>query len=168
MPLIHSHTINKTSSCNTSIWFVSDCKCSTLGLHPWASHLQIRYKSHGCVITITYIYIIFIISIHIFILFCIYAVALASPFTLLIGYYHSVLLRDTNADMLSLDMCTKHLFSANDQSIISTGHSVHHRNWLLLEHVRHMNAKAFSTFCELVKKLWPEIGLQLISGMLIT
>ena len=89
---------------------------------------------------------------------------MASPFTLLIGYYHSVLLRNTNADLLSPVMTTKHLLNANDQSLISTGHSVHHRNWLLLEHVRHMDKEAFSKFCELIQNLWPEVGSQLIAG----
>ena len=92
---------------------------------------------------------------------------MASPFTLLIGYYHGVLLRNTNADLLSLDMCTKHLLNANNQSLISTGYSVHHRNWLLLEHVRHLDKEAFSTFCELVQNLWPEVGLQLNTGMYV-
>ena len=52
VPLIRSHTI-KQSSCSTSIWFVSDCKCSALRLCPQVSRSQIRYKPHGCVITIT-------------------------------------------------------------------------------------------------------------------
>ena len=72
------------------------------------------------------------------------------------------MLRDTNADLLSLDMYIKHLLDANGQDLISTGYSVHHRNWLLLEHVRHLDKEAF---CELVRNLWPEVGLQLITGM---
>ena len=53
-PLICSCTI-KQNSCNISIQFGLICKCFALALHPWALHLQIRYKPHACVITITYI-----------------------------------------------------------------------------------------------------------------
>ena len=91
-------------------------------------------------------------------------VAMASPLTLLIGYYHGVLLRDINADLLLDDMCSECLLNVHDKSLISTGHNVHHRNWLLLEHVRHIDTKAFSAFCKLVLNLWPEIGSQLITG----
>ena len=92
---------------------------------------------------------------------------MALPLTLLIGYYHGVLLRDINTDSLFDDMCSNCLLDVNDQSLISAGHSVHHRNWLLLEHIRHMDAKAFTVFCELVQNIWPLIGSQLITGMYI-
>ena len=95
----------------------------------------------------------------------IHAIAMASPRTLLIGYYHGVLLRDINADSLVDDMCSSCLLSTCDKNIISAGHSVHHRNWLLLEHVRHMEAKTYLAFCELVLSLWPEVGSQLIIGI---
>ena len=90
---------------------------------------------------------------------------MALPLTLLIGYYHGVLLRDINTDSLFDDMFSNCLLNVNDQSLISAGHSVHHRNWLLLEHIRHMDAKAFIVFCELVQNIWPLIGSQLITGM---
>ena len=48
MPLVHSHSI-KQSSCNTSIWFISDLQT----LHSQVLLLQIRYKPHGCIITVT-------------------------------------------------------------------------------------------------------------------
>ena len=44
-----AHTLLIQSSWNTHLI----CKYSTLRLHPWTSHLQIRYKPHGCVTTIT-------------------------------------------------------------------------------------------------------------------
>ena len=91
--------------------------------------------------------------------------AMVSTSTLLIGYYHGLLLRDINADSLLDDMCTEGLLSSRDHNLISTGHSVHQRNWLLLEHVRHMDKQMFLTFCKLVLGLWPKIGSQLITGM---
>jgi len=94
-----------------------------------------------------------------------HTIAKASPLTILIGYYHGVLLRDINADSLFNDMCSGYLLNSHDQSVISTGHSVHYRNWLLLEHIRYMETKAFLEFCKLVQSLWPEIGSQLITGM---
>ena len=95
----------------------------------------------------------------------IHTIAMASPQTLLIGYYHGVLLRDINVDSLVDDMCSSCLLSTCDKKIISGGYSVHHRNWLLLEHVRHMEIKAYLMFCKLILSLWPEIGSQLITGM---
>ena len=90
---------------------------------------------------------------------------MASPLTLLIGYYHGVLLKDINADSLFDEMCSQCLLNAHEQSVISAGHSVHHRNWLILEHVRCMDTKVFLAFCKLVQKLWPLVGSQLIAGM---
>ena len=92
---------------------------------------------------------------------------MASPLTLLIGYYYGVLLRDTNADSLLDDMSSECLLSVADQSLISAGHSVHYRNCLLLEHIRHMDTKLFLVFCELVQNIWPSVGSQLITGMYI-
>lgn len=106
--------------------------------------------------------------VHMYVMFFLHAIAIASPLTLLIGYYHGVLLRDINAESLFDDMCSKHLLSGNDQSLISAGHSVHHRNWLLLEHVRHMNTEAFLAFCKLMQRLSLAVGSQLITGMLHT
>ena len=51
VPLIRSCTI-KQSSCNASIQFISDLQT----LRPRVEHLQIRYKPHGCVITVTCIH----------------------------------------------------------------------------------------------------------------
>ena len=92
---------------------------------------------------------------------------MASPLTLLIAYSHGVLLRDIAADSLFNDICSKHLLDINDQTIICAGHSVHHRNLLLLEYVRHMGTKEFLAFCVIVQNVWPEVGTQLITGMYI-
>ena len=105
-------------------------------------------------------YVLWLNVIHCICLF-IHIVAMASPLTLLIGYYHGVLLRDINADLLIHDMCSKCLLDVHDQSLISAGHSVHHRNCLLLERIRHMDKQAFSAFCNLV----PEVGSQLITAV---
>jgi len=87
--------------------------------------------------------------------------------TLLIGYYHGLLLRDIDADLLTDHMCSTGLLSVHEQTVIFSGHTVHHRNWLLLECVRHMDLQLLPTFCELVLEEWPEIGSQLITGSYI-
>ena len=90
-----------------------------------------------------------------------------STTTLLIGYYHGLLLRSIDADMLTDKMCSVGLLTAHEQFVISSGHSVYQKNQLLLYHVQHMNVQALLTFCELVQDLWPQIGSQLITGMYI-
>ena len=87
-----------------------------------------------------------------------------STTTLLIGYYHGLLLRSIDADMLTDKMCSVWVLTANEQMVISSGHSVYQKNWLLLYHVQHMGTQALSTFCELVQEIWPQIGSQLITG----
>ena len=84
--------------------------------------------------------------------------------TLLIGYYHGLLLRDIDADMLTDKMCSSGLLAADEQNFISSGHTVHHRNWLLLEHVRQIDLEALLKFCDLLHEEWPEISSQLIAG----
>ena len=88
-----------------------------------------------------------------------------SSSTLLISYYHGLLLRDTNADLLIGDLYYGGLLSAHEQNVILSGHSLHYRNWLLLEHVRHMDSSSLMIFSKLVKDLWPQIGIQLVKGM---
>ena len=92
---------------------------------------------------------------------------MASPLTLLIGYYHGALLSEIEAeDSLLDDMCSRHLLNSHERSLIAAGNSIHQRNWLLLEHVRHTKEKeVFLEFCELVQSLWPGIGSQLITGV---
>ena len=90
-----------------------------------------------------------------------------STSTLLIGYYHGLLLRDTNADSLIGDLYSTGLLTVEELNVILCSHSSHHRNWLLLEHVRHMDSQAVLTFSRLVKNVWPQIGMQLITGTFI-
>ena len=84
--------------------------------------------------------------------------------TLLIGYYHGLLLRSIDADMLTDAMCSAGLLPAHKQIIISSGHSVYQKNKLLLRHVQHMDVQDLVTFCKLVQEIWPQIGSQLIAG----
>ena len=91
-----------------------------------------------------------------------------STSTVLIGYYHGLLLRDTNADLLISHLYHNELLLTHEQeSNILSGHSLHHRNWLLLEHVRHMNPSSLMIFSKLVNDLWPQIGIQLVTGIVM-
>ena len=81
--------------------------------------------------------------------------------TLLIGYYHGLLLRDIDADK----MCSTRLLTDHQQTVISSGHTVYHRNWLMLEYVRQLDLESLLKFCELLQEEWPQIGTQLIIGM---
>ena len=74
-------------------------------------------------------------------------------------------MRDINADFLLDKMSSNGLLAAHDQELILTGQSMHHRNWLLLEHVRHMKMESLMKFCKLVQESYPQIGLQLVTGM---
>jgi len=95
-----------------------------------------------------------------------YLVGAVSIPTLLIGYYHGLLLRDNDADLLTDQMCSTGLLSVHEQTIISSGHTIHHRNWLLLECVQHIHPYyLLLEFCKLLQEEWPEIGSQLISGI---
>ena len=88
--------------------------------------------------------------------------------TLLIGYFHGLLLRDIDdPDLLTGKIYSSGLITAGEQSVISSGCSAHHRSWLLLEHVRHMDLEILLEFCKLVQEQWPEIGSQLIKGTYI-
>ena len=84
--------------------------------------------------------------------------------TLLIGYYRGLLLRSIDADLLTDKMCSIGVLTSQDQLVISSGHSIYQKNWLLLEHVQHMDMQVLLTFCELVQEIWPQIGSQLIAG----
>ena len=83
---------------------------------------------------------------------------------ILIGYYHGLLLRDIDADLLVGEMLSLKLVNPHEHNLILSGHSLHQRNWLLLEHVRYLDSQSLKVFSELVCKVWPEIGLQLITG----
>ena len=84
--------------------------------------------------------------------------------TLLIGYYHGLLLKDIDVDLLTDKMCSTGLLTGDEKSLISSGHTIHHRNWLLLEHVRHFELQLLLEFCNLLKEEWVEIGSQLTAG----
>ena len=90
--------------------------------------------------------------------------AVSTP-TLLIAYYHGLLLRDIDADQLTDKMCSTGLLTYQ-QIVISSGHTVHHRNWLLLEYVRQLDLESLLKFCKLLQEECPEIGTQLIMGKL--
>ena len=85
--------------------------------------------------------------------------------TLLIGYYHGLLLRDIHADSLIGDLIFTRLLSTQELNMILSAHSCHHRNWLLLECARHFDSQALLTFSKLIKDVWPQIGTQLIIGV---
>ena len=88
-----------------------------------------------------------------------------SSHTLLIGYYHGLLLRDIDADLLTEEMCSAGLLTVDEQLFIFSGYSVCHRNWLLLEYIRHKDQIFLSEFCELVQEKCPEISSQLNTGI---
>ena len=86
---------------------------------------------------------------------------------LLIGYYHGLLMRNINVDLLADKMCSVRLLTTHESNIISFGNSIHHRNWMLLEQVRHFDVHALIIFCELVQEIWPQIGSQLFTGIYV-
>ena len=92
-------------------------------------------------------------------------IGMLSTSTLLIGYYHGLLLRDTSAESLVGDLFSTGLLSGQELSVILSSHSSHHRIRLLLEHVRCMDSQALMKFSELVKVVWPQIGMQLVAGI---
>ena len=95
-----------------------------------------------------------------------YCTGLISSSTLLIGYYHIILLRDINADMLLDKMCTNGFITPHDRELILAGHSIHQQKLLLLEHVRHMEMQKLVKFCEFVKETSLRAGLQLKAGII--
>ena len=73
-------------------------------------------------------------------------------------------MRSIDADLLIDKMCSVGLLNIHDQKFISSGHSVHQKNQLLLNHIHHMEIQALLAFCKLVQETWPQIGSQLIAG----
>ena len=88
-----------------------------------------------------------------------------SASTLLIDYYHDLLLRDINADALIVDLYSFGLLSVQELNTVLSGCSTHHRTWLLLKHVWHFDSQNLLVFSELVRDRWPQIGMQLVTGM---
>ena len=87
------------------------------------------------------------------------------PSTLLISYYHSLLMRDIDPCVVMDKMCSNDLLAPRDQGTILSGYSVYQRSWLLLEHVRHMEMQVLVKFCEFVQEVLPQVGVQLVAGM---
>ena len=100
---------------------------------------------------------------YLIVIFCMLGFLPAS--TLVIGYYHGLLLRDINADSLIVTLYSTGLLTTQELNVILFGQSLHQRNLLLLDCVRHMDSKALLTFSELVKDAWPQISMQLITGI---
>ena len=96
--------------------------------------------------------------------FTVHVAAILSS-TLLIGYYHGLLLKYIDSNFLVNKMYFNGLLTACEEEHISTGHSVHQRNRLLLEYVRHMQTVTLKIFCEYVQETIPRVGSQLIKGM---
>ena len=103
---------------------------------------------------------------HLHNLTLLYVVMMTSQ-ALLMTYYHDLLLSGVNADLLTNQMCSTQLLTGQEEAIISSGHSIHERNKMLLEYTRHMDIQAFISFCKLVQGTWPEIGTQLLTGVYI-
>ena len=87
------------------------------------------------------------------------------PSTLLIGYYHSLLLKNVDVNLMVDKMSSSNLLALNDQEMILAGNSIHQSNWILLECVRCMGMQALVKFCEFVREILPEVGFQLLTGM---
>ena len=64
-------------------------------------------------------------------------------------------------------MCLRGLLTGSEEELISTGHSIHQRNQLLLEYVRHMQTVTVMIFCEYVQEIVPRVGSQLFEGKYI-
>ena len=89
---------------------------------------------------------------------------LSAP-TLLVSYYHGLLLRDMNVDQLCDKMSSSGLLTTHDQHLISTGYSAYQKKYLVLESIRHMDEKSLPVVCGVIHELWPELGTQLNAGM---
>ena len=96
-----------------------------------------------------------------------YVLGLLPSSALLIGYYHGLLLRDINVDPLIVTLYSAGLLTTQGLNMILFGHSFHHRSLLLLECIRHMDSQAVLAFSELLKDIWPQIGMQLVTGIAI-
>ena len=75
-------------------------------------------------------------------------------------------MRDLDADLLVEDMYLADILNVQEQNLILSGYSLHLRNWLLLEHVRHLDSQSLLAFSKLVQDIWPQIGLQLVTGII--
>ena len=55
---------------------------------------------------------------------------------LLMAYYHDLLLNGVDADLLTDQMCSAKLLTGQEEAIVSSGHSIHETNKMLLEYTR--------------------------------
>ena len=94
-------------------------------------------------------------------------VGMISTSSLLIGYYHGLLMRCIDVDLVRSKMWSSGLLSAHADDYISNCYSMHQKKCLLLEEVRHMNDNNVSAFCKLVEESCPYIGSQLTIGTFI-
>ena len=108
---------------------------------------------HACIKYISYVHA-----------FIVHPAAISSS-TLLIGYYHGLLLKYIDSNILVNKMYSNGLLTAYEEELILTGHSMHQRNLLLLGYVRHMQTVTLMIFCDYVQESIPRIGSQLIKGM---
>lgn len=74
-------------------------------------------------------------------------------------------MKEMNPDTMVKRMAAEGLLSKNDQDFITIGHSLHHKNALLLSCVQKFSIQALQAFCELVQELWPMVGTQLLAGI---
>jgi len=91
-------------------------------------------------------------------------VAMIPTPTLLVGYYHGLLMRDVNYDLLMDKMCARGLLTGQDKELVFKGYSVYQRKCLLLDYAESMSTEQLVIFCDLVEELYPEIGTQLKIG----
>ena len=98
-------------------------------------------------------------------MYLLYVLAMIPTPTLLMGYYHGLLMRDIDIDQLMDKMFSRELLTDQDQNLIFTGYSVYQRKCLMLNYARCMGTKQLLVFCNLVQELCPEIGSQLKIGM---
>ena len=116
------------------------------------------YKTYRkIIVSVTFIIYAFIVCTYLF-----HCIGWILPSTLLIGYYHSLLMRDIDPCAVMDKMCS---LAPHDRGTILAGHSIYQRSWLLLEHVRHMEVQMLLKFCEFVQEFLPQVGLQLVTGM---
>ena len=87
------------------------------------------------------------------------------PSTLLVGYYHGLLMKINDVSLVIDRMSSNNLLTPNDQEMILAGHSIHQRTWILLECVRCMGMQAMVKFCEIVQEILAKVGSQLLTGM---
>ena len=93
------------------------------------------------------------------------SIAMMSVSTLLLGYYHGLLLRDIDVDRLTDVMCSSGLLTTDDIVLLSANHSTHQKKCMLLAIARLTNDGSLLNFCQAVKEVCPRIGSQMKEGI---